>query len=36
MHAAPEAALVHAARGLGWQGVVLVLLARRFSRIVRR
>jgi fluoroquinolone transport system permease protein len=30
------AALVHAVVGLGWQGVVLVLLARRFSRIVRR
>lgn len=33
---APEAALVHAAVGLGWQGVVLVLLVRRFSHIVRR
>jgi len=33
---AREAALVHAVVGLGWQGLVLVLLARRFSRIVRR
>jgi fluoroquinolone transport system permease protein len=33
---APEAALAHAVVGLGWQGLVLVLLARRFSRIVRR
>lgn len=33
---APAAALVHAVVGLGWQGGVLVLLARRFSRIVRQ
>lgn len=30
------AALVHAAIGLAWQAALLVLLARRFSRIVRR
>ncbi len=29
-------ALAHAAVGIGWQGVLIVLLARRFSRIVRR
>ena len=33
---APAAALVHAVVGLGWQGAVLVLLAWRFSRVVRR
>jgi fluoroquinolone transport system permease protein len=33
---AREAALVHAVVGLGWQGLVLALLARRFSRIVRQ
>lgn len=33
---AESAALVHAAIGLAWQGAVLVLLARRFSHIVRR
>lgn len=32
---AVEAALLHAVAGLGWQGVVLVLLARRFSRVAR-
>jgi hypothetical protein len=33
---AGERGAVHAVVGLGWQGVVLVLLARRFSHIVRR
>lgn len=33
---AVAAALVHAVIGLAWQAVLLVLLARRFSRIIRR
>jgi fluoroquinolone transport system permease protein len=33
---AREAALVHAVVRLGWQGLALALLARRFSRIVRQ
>jgi len=33
---ATGAALAHAAAGLAWQGVLLVVLMRRFSRIVRR
>jgi len=33
---APRAALSHAVAGLAWQGALLLLLARRFSRVVRR
>jgi fluoroquinolone transport system permease protein len=33
---APGQALIHALVGVAWQAALLVLLARRFSRVVRR